>query len=328
MRVQPRQAKQAGYAKQIEHRRAASPGRGRSRWVWLMLALVTAVSVGFAAPASAQMVPAPPPLEQDQEHPGRTTKGDLPQQFEGAGVTQKLESQLPLNMTFVDSKGKTVKLGDYFTGEKPVILNMGYYDCPALCPMIWRGMRGVFNKMDWSVGEQFEVVTISFDPAETPELAAEKKQEILARLNDTSAAAEGWHFLTGKAGPIERVAKASGFGYKPVQEDSEFAHQAAIMVISPEGKVMQYFGGVAYDPFNLKMSMMDASEGKTGSLMDKLAQFCCSFNPDTGDYELAMGAMRIGGGVTVAALVVGIGVMIRIGRRRRATAAMQADQDQ
>lgn len=294
-------------------------------------ALLLALLIGLApAITHAQMVPAPPPL--DSRRGGgpsaatRNVKGELPDPYQDAGITQKLEAQLPLDATFVDATGQTVQLGDYFDGERPVLVNMAYYDCPALCPAVWSGMVTAFGQMSWTPGDEFEVITISVSDVETPEQASQKKSELIKRLGRPEAA-EGWHFLTGEVNQIEQVAEAIGFGYKPIpQKQSQFAHEAAIMVLSPDGRVMRYMGGISFPANTLRFSMVEATDGKVGSLMDQIAMFCSHYDPSSNTYKWASWVMRAGGGLTVVVLASAIAVMVKVGRRRRA--AMLAAMDE
>ncbi|MFW6028256.1 MAG: SCO family protein [bacterium] len=310
--------------------RAQRPQPSLSRLATAAILAVGLLTWTAAAVSHAQMVPAPPPLNGDRNRsrpPTRNIEGELPEQYKGAGVTQKLEAQLPLDATFVDSTGKTVQLGDYFDGERPMLVNMAYYECPALCPAVWSGMVASFGNMRWTPGEEFEVLTISVSDSETPEQAREKKQELIDRLGRPEAA-EGWHFLTGETEQIARVAEAIGFGYKPVpQKQSQFAHEAAIMVLSPDGRVMRYLGGVKFPASTLRLSMVEATEGKVGSLMDQIAMFCSHYDPSSNTYVWAKWVMRAGGGLTLVVLGSAIAVMVKVGRRRRAAmlAAINGD---
>ena len=274
--------------------------------------------------AEAQMVPAPPPLNQSRNS-GGSVNGELPDAYKGVDITQNIEAQLPLDATFVDSEGKTVKLGDYFDGEHPVLLNLGYYDCPGLCPLIWAHLSDSFAQMKWTPGEQFQVVTISFSHVETTEMAKKAKAKWVGRTKKPEVA-KGWHFLTGKKDQIERVAKTVGFGYKPLPGDkTQFSHKAAIMVLSPDGRVMRYLGGIGkkYPPSTLRLSMVDASEGKVGSLVDQFTLFCCTFDPNSNTYQWARWVMRAGGGLTMLFLGLGVALMVKVGRRRRQAVLQQ-----
>lgn len=293
-------------------------GRGLKRcaaWAVVMLA-----ALAWPTAAGAQMVPEPPPLKHERAADGFTDPGELPEEVRGAGLEQKLEAEAPLDAAFVNAAGEAVTLGDYFTDDRPVLLSFGYYECPGLCPMVWQGMSQAFGEMGWTPGDEFEVVTISVSASETPEQAREAKAHWTGRLDDPETAATGWHFLVGEADAIARVANAVGFGYNALPDDpGQYAHQAAIVIMSPDGRVMRYMGGTTYPPQTLRLSLVEASEGKVGSMMDQVVLFCSAFDAESNSYKLAMGAMRAGGALTVAGLILGVALMVRIGRRRRAT---------
>lgn len=291
----------------------------------LAAAAIVLAGVAVERPAAAQMVPEPPPLKHERGEEGFTDSEQLPESVRGAELEQKLEAQMPLEATFRDEHGQSVTLGDYFDGERPVIVNFGFYECPALCPMVWQGMTQAFNDMGWSPGEQFEVVTISVSPTETPEQAAEHKQRWVTALDEPEVARDGWHFLVGDEAAIAEVAQAVGFGYKAIPEEpGQFAHQAAIVIVSPDGRVMRYMGGIDFPPQTLRLSLVEASEGKVGSLVDLAVLFCATFDSESNSYKIAMGAMRAGGAATVVGLLVAVGVMVRVGRRRRQAVSTEA----
>lgn len=292
-----------------------------------VFSIVLAVLAALVVPPSAvaQMVPAPPPLRHEREADPFANPGELPEEHRGAEVEQKLEAPMPLDATFLDEAGRQVQLGDYFDGELPVVVNFGFYECPMLCPMVWQRMAQAFDEMGWTPGREFRVVTISVSPTETPEQALEHKQRLIERFDDPEMAASGWHFLVGEADQIARAAEAVGFGYKPLAgEEGQFAHQAALVLTSPDGRVMRYMDGIAILPQTLRLSLVEASEGRVGSFMDRVFLFCSSFDTESNSYKLAMGMMRTGAALTVTGLVAAVLVMIRIGRRRRETMSITA----
>jgi protein SCO1/2 len=242
----------------------------------------------------------------------------VPEALQEVGVTEHLGAKLPLDATFTDERGERVSLGQYFDGERPVILTLNYYKCPMLCGLMLNGVVDGLEQLAWSPGEEFEMVTISINPLETPELAAAKKQNYLKRL-DRPGAGEGWHFLTGYELDIERVAEAVGFGYSYDPETQEYAHAAAIMVITPDGRVTRYLYGIEYPAKRLKFALLEAAEGTIGSPLDQLILYCYHYDPTNRRYSpVAMNIMRVGGSAT--ALILGIslgGFWLRDWRRKR-----------
>jgi protein SCO1/2 len=226
----------------------------------------------------------------------------LPQDLEEIGVTQKLDAALPLDLEFVNEEGRRVTLGEYFDSDRPVLLSLVYYECPMLCTLVLDGMVRVMEEMDWVPGDQFDVLTISIDPEETTELAQQKKKNYL-RSYGKPEAAEGWHFLTGEEDAIRRVADAVGFRYRYLEENGEFAHPAVLFVMTPEGHVSRYLFGVQHDPQTLRLSLVEASEGRIGTPVDKFLLYCYRYDPDEGRYApVAMQLMRVGGGTTIVIL--------------------------
>jgi protein SCO1/2 len=239
-------------------------------------------------------------------------------QLEEVGVEEHLDAKLPLELEFVDEDGRSVRLGDFFDGSRPVILTLNYYRCPMLCGLQLNGVVDGMEKMDWTPGVEFEMVTISIDPLETPELAKAKKQNYLKRYQ-RPAAARGWHFLTGRQPDIERLAETLGFGYTYDVESGQYAHAAAIFVATPDGRVARYLYGIEYPPKDLRLALMEASEGKIGNPLDQLIMYCYHYDPSSRRYApVAMNIMRLGGGMTVLVLGLSLGMLwLRELRRRR-----------
>jgi len=234
------------------------------------------------------------------------------------GVEEHLDARLPLELEFIDEDGRTVRLGDYFDGARPVILTLNYYRCPMLCGLQLNGVVAGMEEMDWTPGVEFEMVTVSIDPLETPELAQAKKENYLKRYQ-RPAAARGWHFLTGRQDNIERLAETVGFGYTYDVASGQYAHAAAIFVVTPDGRVARYLYGIEYPPKSLKLALMEASEGKIGSAFDQLIMYCYHYDPASRRYApVAMNIMRIGGGATALLLGLTLGTWwLRESRRRR-----------
>ena len=234
----------------------------------------------------------------------------LPGVLSEVGIDQRLNEQVPLDLPFRDEQGAEVRLGDYF-GERPVILALAYYECPMLCTLVLNGLVKALKVLTFDPGREFEIVTVSIDPSETPALAAAKKATHLKEY-DRPGAAAGWHFLTGDAPAIEQLARAVGFRYRYVPEQQQYAHAAGIMVLTPDGRLARYFYGAEYSPRDLRFGLIDAAQHKIGTLADQLLLFCFHYNPTTGKYgAFAMGSMRAAGILTVLALGTFIVVMLR-----------------
>jgi protein SCO1/2 len=242
----------------------------------------------------------------------------VPPQLEEVGVEEHLDAKLPLHLEFRDSTGASVRLGDYFDGEKPVILTLNYYKCPMLCGLQLNGLLDGLMELSWTPGQEFELVTVSINPLETPELAADKKQNYLKRYGRPSAAS-GWHFLTGKGPEITQLAETLGFNYSYDRSTGEYAHAAVAFVITPEARVARYLYGIEYPPKRLRLALLEASEGEIGGALDQIILYCFHYDPSTRRYSpVAMNIMRLGAGAT--ALVLGLslgGFWVREARRRR-----------
>jgi len=228
---------------------------------------------------------------------------------------QKLDNQIPLDAKFLDENGNSVMLGRYF-GDKPVILALVYYECPMLCTLVLNGLSSTLKGMNFDVGNQFEVVVLSFDPEETPELA-KKKKEMYVKAYGRKGADNGWHFLTGTQENINRVTDAVGFQYQYDPEIDQYAHASGIIAMTPKGKVAKYFYGVEYAPRDVKFALMQASTEKIGTITDQILLFCFHYDPITGKYSFAiMNFIRIAGLLTIAVLGSFIFLMLRRDRQQ------------
>ena len=224
-----------------------------------------------------------------------------PPRLENVGIEQHLDAQVSPGLTFRDENGQTVKLGYYF-GKKPLILNLVYYDCTMLCGEALAGLTGAMRLVKFDLGKEFEVVTVSFDPRETPEIAAAKKKDYLKRYGRPDAAA-GWHFLTGSAESINALTKAVGFQYQFDPKINQFAHATAIMVLTPEGRISRYFYGVDFPPKDLRMGLVEASKGKIGNAVDQVLLYCYHYDPATGKYgAIITNILRLAAGATILIL--------------------------
>jgi protein SCO1/2 len=236
--------------------------------------------------------------------------GKTPVALEKVSFEQKLNTQLPLDLPFKDEQGKAVKLGDYF-GRKPVVLTFVYYECPMLCTEVLNGLESSLRVLNETVGKEFDVVTVSFDPKETPVLASGKKKAYLERYKRPEAE-QGWHFLTGDQASIDALTKAAGFNFVWDEPSHQFAHASGIVITTPSGVVSRYFLGIDYSPRDVKFALIESSHDKIGSLADKLLLYCYHYDPLTGNYGfVAMRAVRVGGAVTILALVGFVFVSIR-----------------
>ncbi len=243
------------------------------------------------------------------------TSNKQPNALENVGIEQRLNEQLPLDLTFKNSEGQEVKLGDYFH-DRPVVLSLVYYECPMLCTMILNGLLKCVNVLEFDVGDEFEIVTVSFDPTETPEMAAKKKASYLAQY-DREGAEAGWHFLTGSEENIKQLTRSAGFSYKYDAENDQYIHASGIMVATPDGKLSRYAYGIEYSPRDLKLSLMEASEERIGSPVDAVLFYCFHYDPTTGKYGLViMNVVRLIGTATV--LLLAVFIITSIVRDRRA----------
>ena len=230
-----------------------------------------------------------------------------PPRLENVGIEQHLDAQVPPDLTFRDDAGKTVKLADYF-GRKPLILNLVYYNCTMLCGEALAGLSSAMRLVKFDVGNEFDVITVSFDPRETSEMAAAKKKDYVARYGRTNAAA-GWHFLTGQPDSINALTKAVGFQYQYDAKSNQYAHATAIMVLTPQGRISRYFYGVDFPPKDLRMGLVEASQGKIGNAVDAVLLFCYHYDPETGKYgAMVANILRLAAAVTI--LVMGIFLFI------------------
>lgn len=233
-----------------------------------------------------------------------------PSALQKVAFEQRLNEPLPLDLPFKDENGKAVKLGDYF-GRKPVVLAFVYYECPMLCTQVLNGLESALGVLNESIGNEFDVITVSFDPKETPVLAAGKKKAYLERYQRPSAE-QGWHFLTGEQASIDALTKAAGFSFYWDAQTQQFAHASGIVVATPAGKLSRYFFGIDYSPRDLKFALIESSNEKIGRLADRLLLYCYHYDPATGNYGLvAMRVVRLGGAVTLLALFGFVFVSIR-----------------
>jgi len=272
------------------------------------IACVVAIWTVLGSVASAQFW--------QQREPEKDTNVSLTRDV---SIEQKLNEQVPLDLTFRDESGQTVTLRQYF-GKKPVLLTLVYYECPSLCGLVLQGLLKSLRVINYTPGEQFEIVTVSISPTETPELAAAKKANFLKEYGREEAAA-GWHWLTGDEKNIRALADAVGFRYVYDPKTKQYAHAAGIMLLTPSGKISRYFYGIEYSPRDLRLGIIDASQGKVGSLVEKVILFCYQYDPTTGKYGLlVVRLIQLGGLLTLLVLGGFIGTMFyreRMSRTRK-----------
>jgi protein SCO1/2 len=220
----------------------------------------------------------------------------LPSALEGIGIDQKLDQQIPLALTFRDEFGRDVALSTFFHSRRPVILALVYYRCPMLCTQILTGLESSLKAVSLDPGRDFEVVSVSFDPKDTPALAASKKQMYLRRYGRPGTA-NGWHFLTGEEPNIKALTEAAGYHYRYDPKTDQFAHASGILILTPEGHISRYFYGVEYAPRDVRLGLVEASRNKIGNAVDQVLLFCYHYDPATGKYgAVAMNIVRFAGG--------------------------------
>lgn len=238
--------------------------------------------------------------------------GVRPPGLKNVGIQQNLNQQIPAGLAFKDDLGRDVRLQDYF-GKRPMILNLVYYNCPMLCGEVLSGLVNSLRMMKFDVAKEFDVITVSFDPRETPEMAANKKAEFMKRYKRTGAE-QGWHFLVGDQKAIDTLTKAAGFQYQYDEKTKQFAHATAIMILTPEGKVAQYYYGVEYPPKDLRLGLVEAGQGKIGNVVDQLLLYCYHYDPEQGKYSATiLRVVRLAGVATMLFLGSLIFLMIRRG---------------
>jgi protein SCO1/2 len=265
------------------------------------LASIVTVLVTGAATSAQTPGPLVRPGDPTQARPGMLSK---------IAIDQKIGQQLPLDIPFVDDSGRQVRLGDYF-GKRPVILALVYYECPMLCTQVLNGLVSALGVMTFEAGREFDVVAVSFNPKEGPGLASQKKAAYLERYGRPATAA-GWHFLTGTPESIARLTDAVGFRYELDKEIGQFAHGAAIEVITPKGTIAKYFYGIEYSPRDLRLGLIEATDERIGSLIDDVLLFCYHYDPSTGKYgATVLGLVRMGAVATILAFAIFLTVNVR-----------------
>ena len=238
----------------------------------------------------------------------------LPAQLRNVGFDPQLGAPLPLDLAFRDEAGREVRLRDYF-GARPVVLALVYYGCPMLCNEVEQGLVGTLKMISFTPGRDYEVVFVSFDPRETPDMALQKKQAAMSRFARYDTAA-GWHFLTGPKDSIEALTRAAKFRYSFDEKQNLFAHASGILLLMPDGRISRYFFGVNYPGRDVRLGLVDASAGKIGTVADHLLLFCFQYDPSAARYSATiLTIVRTGGVLTILSILAGILIFRRRGRR-------------
>jgi len=271
-------------------------GKFGVRSMLLVTLTATAAFLSLASGAAAQL--ASDPMQ---------SVGVRPELLKQVGIDQKLNQTIPLHLMFRDENGNPVELAQFF-GQKPLILTLVYYNCPMLCTQVLNGVESGLKELPTDIGKQFDVVTISIDPTESHVLA-KVKQEMYVGMYGRPGAAQGWHFLTGDEPQIKQLADAVGFRYAYDPDTKQFAHASAIMLLTPEGKISRYFYGIQFPSRDLRLGLVEASEGKIGTPVDQVLLFCYHYDPATGKYGLLISrVIQAGGALTV--LILGVAMLI------------------
>ena len=285
------------------HRLSFNAQRGCGVLVWALCMGLWAWSTPAYAQGSSfsQADPGFPQPSFDMMEPGTTATAPLPQ-LKDVSFNQKLNAQLPLDTPFKDENGRDVTLDRYFNGSRPVMLAFVYYSCPMLCTQIMNGVSRAIKALPFTPGQDFDVVFISFDPRDKPETALAKKSALMnywSMQNQSGA----FHFLTGEEPQIKKVTSAAGFFYIWDEKSQQYAHLSGLLVLTPDGRLARYFYGVEYSPKELRLALVESSQGRVGSLVDELLLYCYHYDPSQGRYGvIIMNMVRLGGVMTVLAL--------------------------
>lgn len=278
-----------------------------SNWIFstqaASLAVLLLVAPAFAAPVS-------PSERVDRIDP-------IPKQLQTVDVKEQLGRELPRSLGFRDASGLPVALGEFFDGKHPVILTLNYSDCPMLCSLQLNGLVSGLKEVEWGINQDYRIVTVSLDPEEPAELSQRTQNRYLTQYGRPEAPG-GWHFLTGSEANVKAYAEAIGFSYRYDERRQEYAHPAAIAIASPDGRIMRYLYGLEYAPKTLRLALVEASEGRIGSTLDKLILFCFHYDATEGRYApVARKLMQLGGGAFATLLAVFVVILARADARKR-----------
>ncbi len=290
----------------MKHSRVHSPA---------IAAAATLASCLLAADARAQKW-------KDGETPIQST---MAPELTGVDLVEHLSQSLPGDAAFRTTEGAPAKLGDYFDGKRPTLLVFAYHTCPMLCSLVLDATVKALNEVAWTVGREFDVVSISIDPRDTPESATRKRDQVVASYRRANGDPHGFHFLVGDETNIRKVTDAIGFEYRYDERQKQYAHPAAIYLLSPEGKVERYLYGISYDPGDVRLGLLEASQGRSISTTERILLYCYHYDPQGKRYSLvAMNVMRLGGVATMVAFGSFFTVMWARERRRKKAAALAA----
>jgi protein SCO1 len=287
--------------------------------IWLCAG--AAAALAHLAPSPLPAAPSPPPqtymqyglapAQQGTAAGSQLTQGGPPSPFQRLGFDQRVGQQVPKDLVFRDETGRTVRIGDYF-GKRPVVLSLVYYGCPMLCPLTLEGLDRSLKRLSFDAGREFEVVVVSFDPRETPAMAAAAKREALKDYGRPETA-DGWHFLTGGAEPIRRLTQAVGFRYFYDSRAKQFAHAAGIVLLTRQGAASRYLYGIDFPVRNVRLGLVEAADNRIGSPIDQVLLYCFHYDPVQGRYSAAtLNIVRLAALLSVA----GLGLMIALLLRR------------
>ena len=262
----------------------------RAQCIITALVAVLVGTVALNLPASAQVM-----SSEVQDPRDNSESGQQIEEYEGVEIDPQYGEHIPTDLVFQDEDGNDVELSSYFDGERPVVLHLVYHDCPMLCGVMTDGMTETLQEMSWTPGEEFEVLTVSFNHRESHELARERKEHYINQL-DREGAEDGWHFLTGSEESINALTDAVGYHFRWIEERQEYSHPPASVVLSGEGKVSRYLQGVRYASSDVRQSLVEASEGQVGSALDQVVMYCFQYDPDGGTYTAdVFNLMKLGG---------------------------------
>ncbi len=241
-----------------------------------------------------------------------------PAELEGVDVKEQLDKPLPKDAVFRDHEGKTVRLGDYFDGKKPVVLTLAYANCKVVCSMVLGAEVESLKQQEWELGKEYRALTISIDPNDTPAIAAKKRSQMLALYGQDGKKGQQWDFLVGDQKNIEKVAKAVGYQYKYDARQEQFAHPAVLMITKPNGDLARYLYGLSFEPQDVRLGLLEASQGRSITTIEKMILFCYMYDPIGAKYVLvAKNVMRLGGAITVVLLGAFLAIMWRRELRKK-----------
>jgi len=249
---------------------------------------------------------------------GQGIPNTTPAELQGVDIVEHLGGALPRDAAFRDTEGKPVKLGDFFDGKRPTLFVFAYHSCPMLCSLVLDAAVKSLNDVQWTVGDEFDVVSVSIDPKDTPETATKKRTQVVSSYARARGDTKGWHFLTGDEANIRKVTDAVGFEYRYDARQKQYAHPAAIYLLTPEGHVARYLYGIEFPPGDVRLGLLEATEGRSITTTERLLLFCYHYDPQGKKYSLvAMNVMRLGGAATVLGMGTFFTIMWARGRRKR-----------